>query len=557
MRPHRLWRGEPRFGAQGQRRPNGGGSLTVIDIGTMLNQRFLLEKELGRGGMGAVYSATDEVLQRKVAIKLLKEQSGEEVGKKLRLEAQIAARLLHDHVVRIYDFGQAEATLFLGDGGGCTAPVTSKRWRHLALAERLRILAQVAEALDYAHHQGVVHRDVKPANVLVTTSDMPKLSDFGLSMIGEHGDQTGTDPGHASLHEPRTNARRPAGLSYRPVLAGSDALRVGNRNFAVLRLVGLDHVAALLGDPEPPRSRNRLVSPELEALIVSLMAKRPGGAARFRSDCGRGAERGNRADSRTRRPGADTATRRAAARAQIVATATHADRTAARGDRPAANRAGHREGLALRSADVARPGQMADRSDRALTPPRPRRAARSLSVPAVAIVASTGGVTAMIRSPLARRMLEVVLAEPIFLSAEERYLHGHYLAYLLSGSRRRGLFLRRPLEPRNADRGRLLLGLTYAIMAGGGEDAVREAAALLDQRIEVRSILSPIVVAKYLACRESPAKRKLFRQTRKALGEASTHAQKQMIDAKGMLNPGLMPQRLEDLQLARTASRRR
>ena len=144
----------------------------------------------------------------------------------------------------------------------------------------------------------------------------------------------------------------------------------------------------------------------------------------------------------------------------------------------------------------------------------------------VASVASTGGVTALIRSPLARRMLEVVLAEPVLLSAEERYLHGHYLAYLLSGSRRQGLFLRRPLEPRNADRGRLLLGLTYAIIAGGGEEAVREAASLLDQRIEVRSILSPVVVAKYLTSRESPARRKLFRQTRKALAQASKYAQK-------------------------------
>ena len=90
----------------------------MIDIGTTLNQRFLLEKELGRGGMGAVYSATDQVLERRVAIKVLKEQSGEEVGKKLRLEAQIAARLLHENVVRIYDFGQADGDLFPGDGGG-------------------------------------------------------------------------------------------------------------------------------------------------------------------------------------------------------------------------------------------------------------------------------------------------------------------------------------------------------------------------------------------------------------------------------------------------------
>ncbi len=109
----------------------------MIDIGTTLNQRFLLEKELGRGGMGAVYSATDQLLQRKVAIKVLKEQSGEEVGKKLRLEAQIAARLLHENVVRIYDFGQAEAAYFLvmEEVNGTSY---SKRWRHLSLAERLR-----------------------------------------------------------------------------------------------------------------------------------------------------------------------------------------------------------------------------------------------------------------------------------------------------------------------------------------------------------------------------------------------------------------------------------
>ena len=96
----------------------------MIDIGTKLNQRFLLEKELGRGGMGAVYSANDEVLDRTVAIKVLKEQSGEEVGKKLRLEAQIAARLVHENVVRIYDFGQADGTYFLVMEAGQSAPAS-------------------------------------------------------------------------------------------------------------------------------------------------------------------------------------------------------------------------------------------------------------------------------------------------------------------------------------------------------------------------------------------------------------------------------------------------
>src|SRR6516164_4806024 len=135
--------------------------------------------------MGAVYSATDELLERKVAIKVLKEQSGEEVAKKLRLEAQIAARLLHENVVRIYDFGQADGTYFLvmEEVNGISF---SKRWRQLELDQRLRILAQVADALDYAHHQGVIHRDIKPANVLLNAKDQVKLSDFGLSKIAEH-----------------------------------------------------------------------------------------------------------------------------------------------------------------------------------------------------------------------------------------------------------------------------------------------------------------------------------------------------------------------------------
>jgi serine/threonine-protein kinase len=168
---------------------------------------------------------------------------------------------------------------------------------------------------------------------------------------------------------------------------------------------------------------------------------------------------------------------------------------------------------------------------------------------AVATVASTGGLTALVRSPLARQMLELVLAEPVLLSPDERYLHGHYLAYLLSGSRRRGLFLRRPSDPRNADRGRLLLGVTYAILAGATDDAIQKSARLLNEQIEVRPLLSPIIVAKYLACRDGAAQRKLFRRTRRAIGEASAYAQKKLIDAKGVLNPGLMPQRLSDLNV--------
>ncbi len=528
----------------------------MIQIGTLLKERFLLEKELGRGGMGAVYAANDEVLQRRVAIKVLKEQSGEEVGKKLRLEAQIAARLLHEHVVRIYDFGEAESTWYLVME---EVPGTSysKRWRHLPLPDRLRILAQVAEALDYAHHQGVVHRDVKPANVLVTTSDVPKLSDFGLSMLAEQGDQSGVIRGTPHYMSPEQT--RGGRLDHRTDLYSLGVMvyesATGSVPFTGSSISIMSQHFSV--EPEKPRVRNRLISAELEAIILSLMAKKPDGRPASGSIVAQSlmAEVA-RIREREQTGAATTTTLGASASSGAVGTTAPAsvplstEPLASSNHRISNGPSTDKSPLTLPTGkSTARPsGSQHTSGDSvssvgSLSGPPP-----SVTLP-TASVGSTGGVTALIRSPLARRMLEVVLAEPILLSAEERYLQGHYLAYLLSGARRRGFFLRRPLEPRNADRGRLLLGLTYAILAGGGEEAVRDAAALLDQRIEVRSILCPIVVAKYLACRESPAKRKLFRQTRKALAQASTYARKKMLDTKGILNPGLMPLKLEDLQL--------
>jgi hypothetical protein len=535
----------------------------VIGIGTTLNQRFLLDKELGRGGMGAVYSATDQVLERKVAIKLLKEQSGEEVGKRLRLEAQIAARLLHENVVRIYDFGQAEGVYFLVMEE-VTGTAYSKRWRHLLLTERLEVLAQMADALDYAHHQGVVHRDLKPANVLMTASDVGKLSDFGLSLLAGQGDQSGIVRGTPHYMSPEQT--RGGRLDYRTDLY-SLGVMIYESSTGTVPFTGTSvsimtqHFSA---EPERPRVRSGLVSPELESLIVSLMAKRPearpGSGAVVAAALRQEVERTRRKEG----PGAAAGSVGAGAGSgagTIGLTAPALTHPLAGSGALAANGPGadspHTMGISL---PLGRPSESratdhAPSVPSAVTVPYPGTepapgAAPAGSVPrAVATVAGTGGVLALVRSPLARRMLELVLAEPVLLSPDERYLHGHYLAYLIGGSRRRGLFLRRPLEPRNADRARVLLGMTYALLAGSTEEAIREAAALLDQRIEVRPVLSPIVVAKYLACRDSPAKRRLFRQTRRAIGQASIYAQKRMIDAKGVLNPGLLPQRLEDLNL--------
>jgi hypothetical protein len=466
-------------------------------IGTTLNQRFTLDKELGRGGMGAVYRATDQVLQRTVAIKVLKDQ-GEEVGKRIRLEAQILARLLHDNVVRLYDFGESNGTSFLvmEEVNGTSY---LKRWRSLPLVERLRVSAQVADALDYAHHQGVIHRDVKPANVLMTAVDQPKLSDFGLSMTAEQTDDSGMIRGTPHYMSPEQ--ARGKRLDHRTDLYALGVMlyenAVGSVPFSGKALEILAH--HMNDAPERIRARNPEISENLEALIFQLLEKHP-----------------------EHRPSSGAAVARAL-RDEIE-----------RIQSPDSARAAMPAGAAPTEAFSPSVAPVNHASARATLP-------AATTVPEAA-------------PPLAKELLRAIVAEPMILTPNERYLCGHYLAYLLGGSRRKGILLRRPLDPRNADRARLVLAMTWIMLQNATEDAVARGAKLLEEKPDVRPSLSPIVVAKYLASRDSPGKRKRFRQARKQLLEASPYAQAHLTDPNGVLNPGLIPAELNDLRkIARVA----
>jgi serine/threonine protein kinase len=148
--------------------------------------RYEIKDELGRGGMATVYRGFDPRFKRHVAVKVLPREFLHDPTLKSRFqrEAETVAALEHTAIVPVYDFGEDDDQLFLVMRympGGSLA----RRLRDgpLTPAEAARILSRVASALDWAHSRGVVHRDVKPANLLFDANDEPYLSDFGIVKI--------------------------------------------------------------------------------------------------------------------------------------------------------------------------------------------------------------------------------------------------------------------------------------------------------------------------------------------------------------------------------------
>jgi eukaryotic-like serine/threonine-protein kinase len=485
-------------------------------IGTTLNGRFQLDKELGRGGMGAVYRARDTLLERSVAIKVLKDLSGEEVGRKIRLEAQILARLVHEHIVRLYDFSADGETYYfiMEEVEGSSF---ARRLRKIPLLERIRVVAETADALDYAHHQGVIHRDVKPANVLMTASDGAKLSDFGLSLLSDASQDSGIVRGTPHYMSPEQAKGRKidhrTDLYALGVILYECATSVQPFTGPVMTVMA-QHINA---EVTPPRERNPELSPELEALILNLMAKEPGD-----------------------RPSSG---REVAARLRSLMETGRISGDAISSDRSAFSSASAAS-ISLAAAGASGPASMGPQS---MTGASAAGSLRSIVASAEASAAPAGPVLSATARE-AQELIEIVTADPIELGPDERYLHGHYLGYLLGGSRRRGILLRRPLDPLNADRARLLLAMTALTLPDGDGIEVDRAAALLDARHDVRPMLTPIVLAKYLIARTSPSKRRRFRGLRQQLQQASEHAARHMSDDQGVLNPGLMPQVLDDLR---------
>ncbi|HEX8959031.1 MAG TPA: serine/threonine-protein kinase, partial [Solirubrobacterales bacterium] len=156
-------------------------------VGSIVLNRFLIERRIGSGGFGVVYEAWDGRLERPVAVKAI-ESRGDQGCRRVLREAQAAARLNHPGIVTLYEMGEEEGSALLVtelvDGA-----TLAQRARQGSLSDREigEIGADLCEALDHAHGRGVVHRDIKPQNVLVTEEGEPhaKLMDFGIARLSD------------------------------------------------------------------------------------------------------------------------------------------------------------------------------------------------------------------------------------------------------------------------------------------------------------------------------------------------------------------------------------
>jgi serine/threonine-protein kinase len=172
------------------------GPLTKLSGTVLINRRYRLERRLGRGGMGAVYSATDAVLERTVAVKVIRTErvAVPDIAARFRHEARAAASFAHPHVARVYDFGVDRAGrpfLVMELLDGYTLRERLARIGRLDASEALHVLRGVCSAVSAAHDRGLVHRDLKPENIFLQTlagGFVPKVLDFGVAKALHQGE---------------------------------------------------------------------------------------------------------------------------------------------------------------------------------------------------------------------------------------------------------------------------------------------------------------------------------------------------------------------------------
>jgi len=267
-------------------------------VGKLFAGRFQIESIIGRGGMGVVFRATHEVLQRRFAIKVLRKNllSNANIAARFRREARAASRIEHPHITYVFDFGHSEEGrpyIAMEDEDGPTLGAVLAERKRLGVPRAVKILAQCADALAAAHAQEVIHRDLKPKNIILITHrgqpDHVKILDFGLAKIMDMAlDQKITADGQ-SLGTPKYMAPEQflgEKMDHRGDIYSLGALAfemlVGRPPFggSSLAQMAMDHVHSV-PDAVTEASGRTDIPAVLNALVARCLAKDP--AQRYQS----------------------------------------------------------------------------------------------------------------------------------------------------------------------------------------------------------------------------------------------------------------------------------